>query len=1465
MNGKIKKTALLLAAALGIGLAPMQGQDFASMRSARRATVPAPTTTVCGIMVSNDDWNTSSPAAGVYNIEVKEGGNITPVKLNSAMAEVVAALKKDNIMYTVEVTAAGRYYYRQMNYSDWTTIGSRQEIDVVNAPADLTYDPVTAKAYGSFWNENYNGFSFFGSFNLTTAEAKYIDKVQRDERDIFALAADGKGKIYCLFGAFDYLATLDPNDGQVYRIKTTGFEPVTNFAEGRVNSMCYDEENDRLIATVYEEQGWGPNLTHSSSLYTINPNTGAVQKIMDLPGSACFAGLHVVDAAPDPSAPGNPTNLSVNLGDDGISGTVSFTAPLTNNGGAPWSGTMMAIVAVNGNETVMEGINPGATVTTPVLSFLNGDNTVKITMADTERRGGFDSITFWAGEDSPGPVKDVLLEVENGTASLSWTAPAESEHGGPMNPANLKYRIVRQPENLVVAEAATGTTFQDNNLNPSVKTIYYTVAAYNSAGSAAPVESNRCLTMGSFTVPFTEGFDSADDYALWTIENSNGGATWKYNNGSSEQAAEYEYDPDKLPADDWLISPPIRLEADKSYKISYDWRVMMKAYPESFEVKLGTSPESSAMTTLLGSHLKVNNTGFQSADNAFTVPADGDYYVGIHCISDSYMYILRVDNISVVEIDNRVPATVSDLEIIPAADGVREATVRFTVPRLDNKGGQLQSVASATISRDGRLLATLTDVAPGKAVVYEDKSITADGKVQYSVVCANDVGPGVAAVKEAYIGADAPGAVGNLTIAEVGNHPQLSWTPPVEGVNGGWFDAAAVVYRIVRSDGTVLTEDWTATDYTDQSFTSPATGQDAVWYLVTPYVGSLKGAYAQSELLLCGTPYATPATETFANADMTFYPWIAQSPNAINYAWTLDNMGYNPQTSDQTGDRGLATFHSVGEPAGTESYFYSPKFDISGLPSPTLSFYLYHAPGEGGERMELLISDGGDTFRPLEGAPTINRTDATGWVRYAVNLNAYKGAPWVRIGFKGTGDGQADMYIDNVTIDSQIETDMAITALKAPVSIAQGEMIRCTAQVLNSGASAVESSSVKVTDTAGRELTTVSVPTLASGEDHTVAFEVEATSVGTFAINAELIAEGDGNTENNRASASVNVVEATVAAPSHLDGTIDNGEFTLRWEAPSANGVVLDDVESYQDWAIDGIGQWSMWDGDYDVTYMISNGVDYPNATERKAFQVCNADALGINIWDEGKPHSGKKMFMALCCYTYVNNDWLISPELNGKEQWISFYARSFTLQNVPAERMRVWYSTSDNDPANFTEVTTSYVELPGSWLEYRYYMPEGARHFAINCVSDGAFAMFVDDIRFNDLTVPTWNLDHYEIYKDGEKVAESDDTSYTGEWPGSGVYSVKAVYDRGESPMSEGLMLKSVGIGFDTTAGIRVEGIAGAIGINAPAGSDVDVMTLSGMVLRHETMGTETLRIPATPGVYLVRVADSSFKVIVR
>lgn len=1357
-------------------------RPLSALRAARNIQIPPPSVRLQGIMVSNTNW-TDDSQAGVYELEGRPGGKVTPLHRSPAMIDVAAAVVKDNVMYCVEANTEGMYY-RTYSTTNWSG-GTRQEIDVQNVPSDLTYDAVTDKVYGGFWDVDYNGYSRFASFGLATAEATDIVNPNRDERDIFAIAAAPDGTIYGLFGAYNYLATFNPVTGAAERLGRTDLSVKANLARHQVSSMCYDAANRRLLAAVYTESGYGADRQAKSGLYEINPANGHATLLYNLDGAACIAGLRVVDDRPDAAAPAAVGNLKVTFQPGSLTqATLSFDMPALSVGGAPLAEQLLAVISVNGTELALDGLSAGQHVDTPV-SLAGGTNVIAVTAADSLHRGQRTDLQVWAGEDVPAAVSAVRLSCGEQGAQLSWTAPVQGANGGMLVPENLRYRIKRYPDATVVADAHADTTFTDSNLNPAWKAVYYEVQAYNSQGAAAAVASNKCPAAGAMSIPFVEGFDSQADFDVWTVINANGGSTWTY----GSQSAVYTYHSENLPGDDWLVSPPLRVQQGQAYKVSYAYRAYNAKYPESFEVFVGERGDVAGLTTLVAQHPDFNNTANQTGEAQFTATRTGDMFVAFHNCSRGKMWKMYLDDICVEPLDSRVPAAPANVKVTPAAQGALSATVSFTAPTLDSDGGQLVGLKSATVTRLGAAqpVAVITDIAPGQTVSVTD-TVTASDVYTYSVVCTNDIGSSLAASAKAFVGVDVPGSVLNLTVTEVDRHPVLSWEAPDRGANGGWFAADNLTYRIVRSDGQVVIEGTRELSHVDTGYTSPAQSQEAVWYLVTPYSGTAKGAWAQSELTLVGKPYATPCAETFANADMKYYPWIAQSSNAVNYSWTLETAGAKPATPDQSGDRGLARFHSVGEPAGTVSYFYSPMFDLSGMTSPCVTFYMYHSPSMPGDAKLRVLADGGDGFEDILTEPL--RRDAAerdGWVRHSVLIPDYLATGRCRIGFCATGDGVADIYLDNVSFDNVAQLQASLVRVEGPRRIAAGVEADISATVLNSGTEAIADARLELFD-GDVAVATSTVPTLAPGAEAKVQLPCTFEQTGSRRLDVKLTL-----TQNNAeysSQHSLDVLEPVLVAPAAPVVTTDlDGCVMVHWGIPDPSGAVTEDVESHAPWAIDGVGEWTMFDGDYDLTYYINKDAgEYANATARKAFQVLDVKQLGIDIWEEGKAHSGNRMFAALACMNYENNDWLISPRLNGAAQWVSFYARSFTLKDTPAERMKVWYSTTDTDAANFTAVTPQYVELDGTWREYRYYLPEGARYFAVNCVSNGSFAMFVDDLRYNDLTVPRWSVTGYELYRNGELIATTDDPVYTDRpQPGRCEYAVRALYDRdgAASPMS--------------------------------------------------------------------------------
>ncbi len=1426
-----------------------------------------------GAMKTYDSSWTDSDDAGFYIIDANDG-SMTLQHANSTFSTVIAAVKKGETMYCISTSEDLEHvYYNQYSASTWNSIGTKQEIDLVNVAADLTYDEKTGQVYGFFYTEDdyQPEYKKFAKFSLTTAEATQLRLM---EREVYACAADGDGTIYWLSST--QLGEVDAQGKDFDYL----FGPKV-YPERR-NTMAYDPTTGLLYALVTTEQMQGGVRSYISSLYSIDPVSKAVTQIRQFPTEQGFAGLYVLPLEIADDAPGQVSDVSFSFtGDTPPQGTVTLTAPTKTHIGGTLTGPLTIIIEVGGVEHAIYDVQPGARVTSEAYTFAEGTQQVTITVANSTDRGEALAMEVFAGRDIPAaPASVTLTQNEAGKPHISWTAVTAGASNGAIDAASLRYRVVRVTDNVTVADNLTATEYTDEAYVSNGRAVSYDVYAATVDGEGAPTRSNRLAIGVECTVPFAETFDTADDADLWTVEDLNGGATWQYS--ASSKHIYYKYDENRLPGDDWLYSPAIRLEAGKMYMLTYDYRSMMSSYPESFSVSLGNAATSAAMTRQLADHPQVKSGKVPDKGTAaFSVEADGMYHIGFHETSAPNMYTLTLDNIALREISDKVPAAPA-LEITPGEGGALSATVTVTAPATDADGGTLEDLQRVVLMRADRAEAVkeFPSPAPGSALSFTDTDITADGKYTYYAYGVNASGEGPETRVTAYIGKDDPGAVENLTLADVDGKPVLTWSAPTAGRNGGWFDTSAMTYTVYRYFGNFdcLAQGLEATTLTDSELVIPDGEQLPASYVVRAVADGKNGVATESNYVLFGTPYAAPLTENFAGADMALYPWMSVTDEPLNSAWTLDASGRNPVALDYSGDQGLATFHSAGEvESGIGSWFISPKISLSAMESPVASFALYHSHIDGvtsAEAVQLFASVEGADYVAL--SPAYDRDNGTtGWKRHSVDISQLPRDKWVRFAFKGTTACGADMYLDAFSIEEGCAIDAAVTAAQGPLRIAAGEQADYVLTVNNYGIEDIPAGTVTMAEQGG-ETATAELPAIPAGE------RVQVSMSRTFAqgrhdLTFSVSVQGDGNAANNTLLLTVNATEPLFPSPTAFTGMQNaDGAVELSWQPATARGAVTDDFESYEDWAIDGIGEWLMADRDYDQTVYINAGsvipgamTTYPNCTAPKAWQVCNAAAMGINIWAEGTPHSGDKMLMASTSINYVNSDWAISPMLNGQQQTLSFYAKAFTSQDTPAERMRVLYSTGSTVPEEFIALhTADYIEVPDSWTEYRYALPEGARRFAVQCVSDGAFALFLDDVTYNDCTVPVCTLTGYEVLREGEVIATVQEPRYTDTSVPEGdkaQYAVRAIYDKGVSAAAEATVQLSgiSGIGGD---GIAVAVEVRDIVVTGAAGQAVTLAAADGKTVSCIASAADSERISvAEQGIYILRVGTFVRKVAVR
>ena len=121
-----------------------------------------------------------------------------------------------------------------------------------------------------------------------------------------------------------------------------------------------------------------------------------------------------------------------------------------------------------------------------------------------------------------------------------------------------------------------------------------------------------------------------------------------------------------------------------------------------------------------------------------------------------------------------------------------------------------------------------------------------------------------------------------------------------------------------------------------------------------------------------------------------------------------------------------------------------------------------------------------------------------------------------------------------------------------------------------------------------------------------------------------------------------------------------------------------------------------------------------------------------------------------------------------------------------------------------------------------------------------------------------------YNLYADDIRINDGllKEAAYTGPGKKNTLYSVSAVYDKGESPLSEAVTMEGSGIRDTAAAFPSVHCSHGVIVIENAAGATADIYSTDGRLI-FRSSGRETYRVTVVPGIYVVRAAGRTWKVM--
>ena len=196
-------------------------------------------------------------------------------------------------------------------------------------------------------------------------------------------------------------------------------------------------------------------------------------------------------------------------------------------------------------------------------------------------------------------------------------------------------------------DEATGTFSNSTQfllLNSSKSTVYLMQAI-------SDFTLTKSKSGEAYDVPYSESFGSSTSMNDFTIIDGNGdGTTWVYNRMSGNVSYNWSV---TNAADEWLITPAIRLEAGKYYKFTVKARSFTASMPERMEVKMGAEPTVEGMTTAVIAPTVVATGDLTPFEGRVRANTEGNFYFGIHAISDADNMMLTIDDIT-VDIDTSV-------------------------------------------------------------------------------------------------------------------------------------------------------------------------------------------------------------------------------------------------------------------------------------------------------------------------------------------------------------------------------------------------------------------------------------------------------------------------------------------------------------------------------------------------------------------------------------------------------------------------------------------------------------------------------------------------------------------------------------------------------------------------------------------------------------------------------------------
>lgn len=1481
----------------GVGYYDRQGKTRRPAVPARRASgrVGSTGSTIYGWLTSYTDPEGEYPNVGLNEIDLN-GSYHNLFQRNDAIAGGGYIRNGNVCLYSLEAWYGNIMgaWYREFDIQTGEKVveieipiyDENWDTDMSNIFVAFAYNPAEDMVYGYSFNNDGSGYLYSkasGADPTNLTEIKSLDESYGEAcRSMAFNAATGQ-----LVGI-----NIDKKFVEINMATGAQTEMMSLAALGTLG-----EASGLVYSPVDRAYIWNTrDLNQEGYLIRINPDTQTYSELVHYPANELFAFFVCPDKAVDPMAPKEPEIVSNTFaGTPSLTGSVTLRIPAVREDDSALPASLSLITNLDGSEYATQTVAPGQEAVVEFRDLEEGKHSFMFSVSDGTYTGTTARLSLFLGNDDPKAPAELWID-ETG---LHWTPVTEGENGGYLDLSQMKYDLALDEEML--ATDVTGNFY--SYVFPSVVKAHVAQIQAVCNGKRSYVTTSPTYISGD-AMPLPVYFKpTEDDAAIMTLVDANGdGNTWNYlgdNYGNTYFAYRYSY---TEPGDDWIIFPAIEFpDAGSLYTMSLDtWSDDW--YMERFEVKIGTKPTVSAMTSPVFEPTEVQWADPRTMERTFEVPAPGKYYIALHAISDDNANELRINNINIIQstASRNGPVAVTDISAVETAPGELSAKVTFTMP--------VRLISGAPIDEAVTLTATVTSGAgtasvsgkPGQEVSVD--VVTGQGDNKLSVQAAVGEDKGLLAYVQVYTGVDVPGRVENLkaSVSEDNMTVHLTWEPPTSGENGGYVAPTGNTYMLM---GMV------PSDYGMRWGVIAEIGLDVLEYDYTLEPGTVQGELELGVNVMnaadiasrfsrikvgAGTPFELPMADNFIDGRSKFNPMMHLVPSEIydDTNWAVGSpMMFDASYDTESGFALLGVSYSSSDDA--RSRLAMPCFSTMGCTNVVVTLEY------GGDVADVEVYGNAVGLEQpvlLGKLAEMEHDPASVYNKYQLTLpaelNGRKAVSILLDAVFTSRDQHA--VVASYDIRNYVARDFGLSGMSVPVSAEIGTETIFKAAVTNYGYEAQPLCGFKWQVTDGEKvLFEKVVPADASvvlepgaTTEISTAFTADADMIGDVAV-VVTVDEADANAANNAVSGNMRIGRGQQAVVTDLKGTVDGGKVTLTWSLPGAEftAASFEDEEAFVP-NPDPIQGFTNIDADgYDVNGF--NEWDCPNEFDPAAFTVWSASEINKIIGTDGvySASDGDKFLIAFCPGINASvqpdaDDWLISPEvLGGTEVMVDMRP---ILYMYGAESIEFMVSSTDDEMDSFSVLERVDISGPDdaetTWNTYRFTLPADARYFALHYVSNDKFGIQIDNIRYVAAGA-AGAITSFDIYRNDvliEENLEAHGTYVDAAAPSVGIhtYHVVPVKDnvRGFKSNTAHVDMASDAL-EDTLSGntpLSIRGIEGAIEIrgdeiSGSEGLPVRIYAPSGICLFSGAIHADRAVIAMPRGIYMVRVSSSVAKVTVR